>query len=215
MVLCAQRARQLTCKCFPGGVSYVMSCGNWRTSLFQDKWPYCVLFFLSQLISHSQTSRFGRSTGVGKRKSIVLFCFVLYLATTVSQGISEYHLPSGHLVHPGSEHRVTVQGFLAKPAFLDLFLVKFVGGGLAFPLSDGCVESPWYFLQRCLGWPVLGWGERTLIKKSLKIDRILCLTISVGGLHQKLLRRWLPCRSRAQLWAVSEARRSPLVGDSW
>lgn len=61
---------------------------------------------------------------------------------------------------------------------------------------------------------MLGWGERTLINKSLKLDTILSDHLG-GGLHQKPLRHWLLCRSQAQLWAVSEARRSPLVGDSW
>lgn len=109
--------------------------------MFQDKWPFCVLFFLSQLISHSQPSAFGCSIGVGRRKSSVC----LFFAITCRQGIPEYHLHSGLLLHPGSEHEVTVAVSLAKSSFLsgflDFFLVEFIGGELTFPPSYGYVEN--------------------------------------------------------------------------
>lgn len=203
MILWAQKARQLTCKCSPGGVSDGMSCGNWRTSLFQDKWPSCVLFFLSQLISYSQPSIFGWSIGVGRRRSCGSVC--CFFATTVSQVISEYHL-SQVIFSTQTEHKVTAQISLANPEFLDLFLVKLVGGDLAFAFSNGCVENPCYVLQRCPGWPVLGWG-RKLWNRSLKVD-----TQSdhlSGGFHQKLQKHCFPSSSQVQLWAVGEARRSP------
>ena len=106
--------------------------------MFQDKWPSCVLFFLSQLISYSQPSIFGWSIGVGRRKSCGSVC--CFFATTVSQAISEYHL-SQVIFSTQTEHKVTAQVSLANPEFLDLFLVKLVGGDLAFPFSNGCVEN--------------------------------------------------------------------------
>ena len=98
MMLCAQKARQLTCRCSPGGVSDGTSCGSWRTSLFQDKWPSCVLFFLSQLISYSLPGTFGWSIGVGRRKSCESVCWVFcYNCQPSYLRISS--LP-GHLFHP-------------------------------------------------------------------------------------------------------------------
>lgn len=85
--------------------------------------------------------------------------FVVFFATTVSQVISEYHV-SQVIFSTQTEHKVTAQISLANPEFLDLFLVKFVGGDLAFPFGNGCVENPCYILQRCPGWPVLGWERK-------------------------------------------------------
>lgn len=85
--------------------------------------------------------------------------FVGFFATIVGQVISEYHL-SQVIFSTQTKHRVTVQISLANPEFLDLFLVKFVGGDLAFPFGNGCVENPFYVLRRCPGWLVLGWGRK-------------------------------------------------------
>lgn len=106
--------------------------------MFQKKWPYCVLFSLSQLISHTSLAHLGVTLGLGEEK--VVFC--LFLAITVSHGISECHLTPSHLFYPGSEHELTIQVSPANPEFLDHSLVKFVGGDLAFPLSGGHAGNP-------------------------------------------------------------------------
>lgn len=104
--------------------------------MFQDKWLYCVLFFLSQLIFHSQSSMFGCNTGVGRRKRGV-FCH--------DHQPRYPRIPSP--LRPSLPLRIRAQVTVqAKSSplseFLNLFLVKFVGGVLAFPLSVDYVEKP-------------------------------------------------------------------------